>query len=85
MIPMWLQGIILPIIVWLGLKTGLGQVPSAVFQMWYVPFPINTWINGHTLGSILLVLIIFIASSLIWFPFFKLYDRNLIENEQQNK
>lgn len=84
MIPMWLQGIILPIIVWLGLKTGLGQVPSAVFQMWYVPFPINTWINGHTLGSILLVLIIFIASSLIWFPFFKLYDRNLIENEQQN-
>lgn len=83
MIPMWLQGIILPIIVWTGLKSGLGQIPSSVFQVWYIPFPLNTWINGHTIGSIILVLIIFAVSSLIWYPFFKSYDRDLVEKEQR--
>lgn len=81
MIPMWIQGVILPIIVWLGLKTGLGHIPDAVFQMWYVPFPINTWINGHTIGSIILVLIIFLVAAAIWYPFFKAYDRELIKKE----
>lgn len=79
MIPMWLQGLILPMIVWFGLKSGLGQIPHAIFQMWYVPFPINTWINGQTIGSIILLLIIFITSALIWYPFFKAYDKELIK------
>jgi len=81
MVPMWLQGIILPIIIWTGLKTGLGSIPTRVFQMWYTPYPINTWINAPTVGSILLVLIVFCVSAVIWYPFFKLYDRDLVEKE----
>lgn len=81
MVPMWLQGIVLPTVVWLGLKSGLGQVPMSVFQMWYIPYPINTWINGHTIGSIILVLLVFLISALIWYPFFKSYDKSLVEAE----
>ncbi|MQS76580.1 PTS sugar transporter subunit IIC [Companilactobacillus halodurans] len=81
MVPMWLQGIILPIIVWVGLKSKLGQIPSSVFQLWYVPFPISTWLTGKTFGSIILVLLVFIVAAMIWYPFFKLYDRDLMEKE----
>lgn len=83
MIPMWLQGIILPAVIWIGLKSGLGKIPAAVFQMWYLPFPINTWINSPTIGSIILVVIVFLVAAVIWYPFFKSYDRNLVEKEDK--
>lgn len=83
MIPMWLQGIILPAVIWIGLKSGLGKIPAAVFQMWYLPFPINTWINSPTIGSIILVVIVFLVAAVIWYPFFKLYDRDLVEKEDK--
>lgn len=84
MIPMWIQGVVLPIIIWIALKTGLGQVPTKVFQMWYIPFPINTWINGGTIGSMILVIVIFVVSSVIWYPFFKAYDKQLLISEDNN-
>ena len=84
MIPMWIQGVVLPIIIWIALKTGLGQVPTKVFQMWYIPFPINTWINGGTIGSLILVIVIFVVSSVIWYPFFKAYDKQLLISEDNN-
>lgn len=83
MIPMWLQGIILPAVIWIGLKSGLGKIPTAVFQMWYLPFPINTWINSPTIGSIILVVIVFLVATVIWYPFFKSYDRDLVEKEDK--
>jgi Phosphotransferase system cellobiose-specific component IIC len=66
-----------------GLKSGLGRIPAAVFQMWYLPFPINTWINSPTIGSIILVVIVFLVATVIWYPFFKLYDRDLVEKEDK--
>ena len=82
MIPMWLQGIVLPLVAYVFTKViPLGAIPSMLFNMWYCPFPIATFLTGGTAGSIVLMLIIFVVSGLIWMPFFKAYDKQLVHSE----
>ena len=84
MIPMWLQGIILPAIVWIFTKViPFAPVPKVVFGMWYCPFPISTWlVTNGSLTAIALVAICVTVSALIWFPFFKTYEKQEVEKEQ---
>lgn len=83
MIPMWLQGIILPIIVWIFTKViAFAPIPKIVFDMWYCPFPLSTWITTGAVSGILLMLICFAASTAIWYPFFKAYEKQEVENEK---
>jgi phosphotransferase system cellobiose-specific component IIC len=82
MIPMWLQGIVLPLVAYVFTKViPLGAIPSMLFNMWYCPFPIATFLTCGTVGSIVLMFIIFVISGLIWMPFFKTYDKQLVDAE----
>ncbi len=84
MIPMWLNSIILPLVVYLFTKViPLAPVPDMLFNMWYCPFPIATWLTTGSVMGILLMLIIFILSWLIWMPFFKIYDKQLAQREAE--
>lgn len=85
MLPMWLNGLILPAVTYLGLKMGITAIPSAVNQLWYVPFPIGSWLISPHVGSIILALIVFAVATLIWYPFFKVYDLNEFKKEQEVK
>jgi len=81
MIPLWLQGIILPLTTYVVLSMGMVNIPAAIFDMWYCPFPISTWIVSQDLrGLVLLAAVVFI-SSVIWFPFFKIYEKQQINAE----
>ena len=82
MIPMWLQGIVLPLVAYVFTKViPLGAIPSMLFNMWYCPFPIATFLTCGTAGSIVLMFIIFVVSGLIWIPFFRTYDKQLVDAE----
>lgn len=82
MIPMWLQGIVLPLVAYVFTKViPLGAIPSMLFNMWYCPFPIATFLTCGTAGSIVLMFIIFVVSGLIWMPFFRTYDKQLVDAE----
>lgn len=83
MIPMWLQGIILPIIVWIFTKViAFAPIPKVVFDMWYCPFPLSTWITTGSITGILLMLLCGAVSTAIWYPFFKAYEKQEVENEK---
>lgn len=83
MVPMWLQGIILPIIVWVFTKViAFAPIPKIVFGMWYCPFPLSTWITTGSINGILLMLLCALASTAIWYPFFKAYEKQEVENEK---
>ncbi|MCO6542053.1 MAG: PTS sugar transporter subunit IIC [Lactobacillus sp.] len=84
MIPFWINGIIIPIITWVGLKLGLAAIPKALMQMWYIPIPISTWIVSPSIGALILVIINFLVSWIIWFPFFKVYDNQIFKEESSN-
>ncbi|MEH7304183.1 PTS sugar transporter subunit IIC [Neobacillus drentensis] len=82
MLPMWLNGIILPIIVWVGTKViHFAPIPKIVFDLWYVPFPISTWITTGTVTGLILMLVCVLVASLIWYPFFKVYEKQEMKNE----
>lgn len=82
MLPMWLIGIILPLIVWVGTKViPFAPIPKVVFDLWYVPFPIATWITTGTISGIILMLICVTVATLIWYPFFKAYEKQELEKE----
>ncbi|GCF93105.1 permease IIC component [Enterococcus florum] len=84
MIPMWLQGIILPLIVWLFTKViAFAPIPMEMFQMWYCPFPIATWLTTRSVSGLLLMLLIFIIAFAIWYPFFKAYEKQEMEKEAE--
>ena len=83
MIPMWLQGIVLSAMTWIFTKViPFAKIPRIQFELWYCPYPISTWIStqGH-IPSIIFVLAQFAVSMLIWFPFFKAYERVKLKEE----
>ena len=85
MIPMWIIGILLPTTVWILTKViPFAPIPTLAFNMWYCPFPISTWLTTGSINGILLVLICFVVSSLIWYPFFKVYEKQELRLEQTN-
>lgn len=83
MVPMWLQGIILPLVTWFFTKTiAFAPIPDKLFQLWYMPFPISTWITTGSVKGIILMLINLAVATLIWLPFFKVYEKQTLLEEQ---
>lgn len=84
MLPMWIIGLVLPLVVWIGTKViHFGQIPKLLFDMWYCPFPFSTWITTRgSLTSIVLMLICLAIATAIWYPFFKAYEKQEVEKEQ---
>ncbi|MCA0295049.1 MAG: PTS transporter subunit EIIC [Actinobacteria bacterium] len=82
MVPMWLQGIIPPLVIWLFTKTiPLAPIPMHQFDMWYTPFPVSTWLTTGSFTAIILAVGIFALATAIWFPFFKAYEKQTLEGE----
>ena len=83
MIPMWLCGIILPLVMFLFTKViPFAPIPSIAVEFWCVPFPIVTWLTTYSWNAVILVIIIFIISWLIYYPFYKAYERQEVEKER---
>jgi PTS system cellobiose-specific IIC component len=85
MIPMWIHGLALPIITYVALRTGLVPIPSSIFQMWYCPFPISTWIVSQSISGLLLLAVLVVISVLIWLPFLKVYERQLASKQSNGE
>lgn len=86
MLPMWIQGIILPIVTYIFTKViPFAPIPTLQFEMWYCPFPISTWLTTGSINGILLLIINVAIASVIWYPFFKAYEAQEIKtfNEQE--
>jgi PTS system cellobiose-specific IIC component len=81
MIAMWLQGIILPIITFIGLRSGLVPIPKSVFGLWYLPYPIPTIILTGIRGLVL-VAVLFVLSWFLWYPFYKVYEKQQVADEK---
>ncbi|MGK0550608.1 PTS sugar transporter subunit IIC [Enterococcus faecalis] len=81
MVPMWINGLVGPIVTWFAMKSGLVALPHEPFQLWYLPVPIIAWIETKSIMGILLVLILFALSWLIYYPFFKAYDKQAVQQD----
>lgn len=82
MVPMWINALITPIIVYLALDMGFAQIPSKIFQLWYTPIGVSTYLMSGFNGLILLAVVLLIVFA-VWFPFFKLYDAQELKKERE--
>lgn len=81
MIPMWINGLLGPILTWIVMKIGLVPIPHEPFQLWYLPAPIQSWIVTTSIAGVILFIVLFAASWLIYYPFFKMYDKQAVEQD----
>ena len=83
MIPMWISGLVIPSLTWIFCKViAFAPIPKIQFEMWYCPYPISTWISTSSVKAIIFVIITFVVSTFIWYPFFKAYEKQSIAEEQ---
>ena len=83
MIPMWIIGLLGPAIVYLALSWGLVPIPAETMGFWYLPSSIVGYLVTHSISGVILVLVIFALSWVIYYPFFKVYDKQCVEEEQR--
>ena len=83
MLPMWLQGIILPILTWIFTKViPFAPIPEIDFELWYCPYPISTFIATQgSITGVLFAIATFVLSGVIWYPFLKAYDDEKVKEE----
>lgn len=85
MIPMWITAAVLPLITYFAQVSGLVPIPVEVFNMWYCPVFISSWLVNHSLSGLVLTAVNLAVAALIFFPFFKIYDRQQAKLEAEEE
>ena len=86
MVPMWLMGIVHPLCNWIFTKViPLIALPTIDFEVWYMPYPISTFIasQGSIVTCIYAIVMCIVVAGLIWYPFFKVYDNQCVAEEAE--
>lgn len=83
MLPMWIIGIVVPALTWFACKViAFAPIPRIQFDLWYCPFPISTFFASQgSITAIIFVVITFFVAGAIWYPFFKAYEKQCVEEE----
>ena len=81
MVPMWIVGLVGPILTWIVMKIGLVPIPHKPFQLWYTPGPIQSWIVTESIRGLIFFIILFAISWIIYYPFFKIYDKQAVQQD----
>ena len=81
MIPMWICGLVIPAVTYIVFRLGLVTIPSFVFQLWYVPIGIQTYLTNYDVRGLVLLAVLLALSAIIYYPFFKAYDNQCLKEE----
>ncbi|ATO47594.1 PTS cellobiose transporter subunit IIC [Companilactobacillus farciminis KCTC 3681 = DSM 20184] len=83
MVPMWINGFIGPVLTWIVMRLGMVPIPHEVFGVWYTPAPLYGWLATQSWKGALFQVVLFIISWLVYYPFFKMYDKQALEQDKQ--
>lgn len=84
MVPMWLNALVLPLITYFGLTWHIFPAPVETFTQWYIPIGISAFMATKSFMSIVLVVINLVVSTAIWYPFFKVYEKKVLEGKDMD-
>lgn len=72
MLPMWIGTVVISITTYLSMSMGFVTIPSKVFNLWYVPFGISTFMVNQDVRGLIVLAINIVLLFMIWYPFLKL-------------
>lgn len=81
MVPMWINAITGPIVVWIVMRFGLLKIPSKMIQIGQIPAPFSSVMITEDLRAVFVYILLFIIYLLTWYPFFKVYDKQCLAEE----
>lgn len=82
MVGFWLNGIIVPALAYLSMSIGFVSIPTKTFLLWYIPYPIQSFLaTSGDWKAVIMCLILIVVATVIWFPLFKLYDAQQVKVE----
>ncbi len=82
MIPMWISAIVMPIVTWIPMAMNLLEIPAASLNTGQVPAPFGYLIITGDYRCFIFYILAFVIMWFIWLPFFKIYEKKLIIEEQ---
>jgi PTS system cellobiose-specific IIC component len=56
---------------------------AVVFDAWFMPFPISTWLTTQSVQAIILMLVVAAVSTMICTPSSKQFEKQQLEAEQE--
>ncbi len=83
MVPMWINEIIVPSIAYFVMSIGVVNIPTQSFLLWYIPYPIASYLATQDWRAIIIAIAIFVVTWIVFLPFFKAYDNSLLKKEAQ--
>ncbi len=81
MIPFWINSIVIPIIVYVVLSLGFVAIPAETFMLWFLPVGVTAFLSNHDFRGVILVVVLLVVSALIWYPFFRVYEKRMMTEE----
>lgn len=84
MIPFWFAGLANCIIVWFAFSFGLCTVPIEPFRM-TMPSLLYAPLALKSVSGLILHIVCFVATAVIYYPFFKVYDKQCCEQDENKK
>lgn len=82
MVPMWIASILTVVTTFFSMTLHLVPIPTEVFSMWYCPvFLSGALVSG--IAGVVLTAVNFAIGWAVYFPFFKMYDNKLLQEEAE--
>jgi PTS system cellobiose-specific IIC component len=83
MVPMWINGLLVPTIAYASMYFGFVNVPTQSFLLWYMPYPFTSYLATQDFRAVIVCILIFVVTWIVFLPFFKAYDNSLIKQEKE--
>lgn len=81
MLPVWINNIIGPAVVWLAMYFGFLNIPSKMIQVGQIPAPFSSVMITEDMRAVIVYIVLFVLYFLVWYPFYKVYEKQCIAEE----
>ena len=85
MLPMWINTLVSAVIIWFVMSWGWLSIPAASVTTGQIPAPIGYIIVTGDWRAIIFWVLIFVVTFLIWKPFFKVYEKQIMKEEAEEE
>ena len=83
MVPFWIAGLANCLIVWFTFSMGLIAIPVEPFRVTMPSILYAPLATGNIIGGLLLHIVCFAVTAIIYYPFFKVYDKQCLEEDEK--
>ena len=85
-LPVVLQGIILPANAYLWMQFDWASLHTQMFAMNFLPNAVSAYfLSNGDFRNVMLVIVNLILAAIIWYPFFKVFDKHAAEDEAKSE